>query len=385
MNNFYFNINTKIYFGTDQLTHLNELKNFGRKVLLVYGGGSIKRNGLYQKVCNILRNNDLEIDELSGVAPNPKIDTVRKGVKLCKTNKIDMVLAVGGGSVIDCAKIIAAGSCYAKDPWDLIENGKKIESSLPIITILTMSATGSEMDPFAVISDLSRNLKMATESQYIRPKLSILNPEFTFSVPKKQTAAGIADIFSHTCENYFNNVKGASIQSHFAEGVFRTVIEFGPIAYNEPNDYIARANLMWASSMAINGIISLGNEVAWSVHPIEHELSAFYDITHGVGLAILTTYWMEYIINKDPKTIDKFVQFGKEVWKISDKNKPLDIAKISIEKTRAFFDQLNLPNKLSQVNIDNTYFEKMAKKASCSSGFCPLSKDDVLEILKMAL
>ena len=256
---------------------------------------------------------------------------------------------------------------------------------MPIFTILTIAATGSEMDSVSVISDMSRNLKQVTESDYLKPKMSILNPEYTFSVPKSQTAAGVADIFSHICECYFNNVKGAMVQTRFAEGLFRTCIYYGPIALCNPQDYEARANLMWTASMAINGIISSGAEVGWSVHPIEHELSAFYDITHGVGLAILTPFWMGYVLEKDSKTLGKFVEFGKEVWKIDNLDSEMAIAKESIRKTREFFMSLGLPSRLSEVNIDNTHFELMAKKAERSMGFIPLDKTDVLKILYSAL
>ena len=294
MNNFTYSVPTKIHFGKGQISHLYELSESGNKVLLCYGGGSIKKAGIYDEAVKILKEEDIEIFELSGIAPNPKIESVREGVKLCKENDIDMVLAIGGGSVIDCAKVVAAGACYDGDPWDLVITPRWIKKALPIYSVLTLSATGSEMDPFAVISDMSKNEKWGTSSEHMKPKMSILDPEYTYSVSKKQTAAGTADMISHICENYFTNVKNADVQARFAEGLLKNCFKYGPIALEEPDNYDARANLMWTASMAINGILSDGAEVSWCVHPMEHELSAFYDITHGEGLAILTPHWMDF-------------------------------------------------------------------------------------------
>lgn len=210
-----------------------------------------------------------------------------------------MVLAVGGGSAIDCAKVIAAGACYNGDAWDLVLDGEKIKSALPIYSVLTLAATGSEMDPFAVISDLSKNEKWGTSSQLLKPRMSILNPEYTFSVSQKQTGAGTADIMSHTLENYFTQVRGAYVQARMCEALLKTLIHYGPIALAQPDNYEARANLMWVSSLAINGLMNSGADVAWCVHPMEHELSAFYDITHGEGLAVLTPFWMDFALREE--------------------------------------------------------------------------------------
>lgn len=386
MQNFHYNIPTQIYFGKGQIENLGKkLKEISDKVLLVYGGGSIKKNGLYDKVLNQLEQAGISWQELSGVEPNPRIESVRKGVALCKEHGLGAVLAVGGGSTIDCAKVIASGSCYEGDPWEQVLDSDKITKALPVVSVLTLSATGSEMDGFAVISDLEKNEKWGTGNDITKPAFSILDPEYTFTVSPRQTAAGTADIMSHTFENYFTREKGAYLQARFCEGILKTCIHYAPIAIEKPNDYEARANLMWASSMAINGVCSYGENTAWAVHPMEHELSAFYDITHGVGLAILTPYWMEYVLNDD--TVWRFAEYGKNVWGIFDGDN-MAIAKKSIEKTREFFAAVGLPASLHEIGIDDTHFDVMAKKAAdcgLQYGFIPLDKEDVKEIFCMAL
>ncbi len=384
MYNFTFNIPTKIHFGKDTISNLSELKAYGRKVLLVYGGGSIKKNGLYDTSMKILKDAGLTVFELSGVEPNPKIETVRKGVEICKNEGIDMVLAIGGGSTIDCSKVVAAGARYDGDAWDLVLDGSKVKAALPIFDVLTLSATGTEMDPFAVISDMSKNEKWGTGSPYMVPTMSILNPEYTFSVSKKQTAAGTADMMSHTMENYFS-MENADCQKFMAEGLLRTMIKNGPAALAQPDNYEARANLMWAGTHAINGVVGDGCSPAWCVHPMEHELSAFYDITHGEGLAILTPAWMEHILNDD--TLPMFVEFAKNVWGLSgDDDYALAHAGIDALK-KFFFETMGIPANLRAVGItDDRNFEVMAKKACEGSkgSFVPLSKDDIVEIYRAA-
>jgi alcohol dehydrogenase YqhD (iron-dependent ADH family) len=387
MTNFIYSVPTKIYFGKGQISHLGEaVAQYGHRALLVYGGGSIKKMGLYDTAIDLLKKNSVAVTELSGVEPNPKIESVRAGVKLCRENQIDVVLAVGGGSSIDCAKVIAAGACYDGDAWDLVIHPEKIQNVLPIVTVLTLSATGSEMDAFAVISDMEKNDKFGTAGEGLKPKASILDPEYTYSVPKGQTAAGTADIMSHIFENYFTNVKGAFIQARFSESLLKTCIQYGKIAIDDPTNYEARANLMWASSLAINGILPSGAAVAWSVHPMEHELSAFYDITHGVGLAILTPNWMKHVLNE--QTVGQFVQYGVNVWGIDPTLPPFEIANKAIQNTRDYFNQLSIPSTLREVGIGEEKLEIMAKKAASmgiNQGFVPLTADDVLAIYKASL
>ena len=385
MNNFTYSIPTKIHFGKGQITHLSELRESGEKVLLVYGGGSIKKAGIYDTAMKILKDAGLCVSELSGVEPNPRIESVVKGVKICKEEKIDMVLAIGGGSVIDCGKVIAAGACSEEDPWELVLHPEKITAALPIYSVLTLAATGSEMDKFAVISDLKKNEKWGTASEHMKPKMSIMDPEYTYSVSKKQTAAGTADIISHIFENYFSNVKEGFMQSRMAEALLKTCIKYGPIAYNDPENYEARANLMWASSWAINGLLSSGNEVEWCVHPMEHELSAFYDITHGVGLAILTPHWMEFALNE--ATAKKFADYGRNVWNLPMAEENMETARKAINCTRKFFRDMGLPTTLREVGIDETYFDIMAEKAAagCRGSFVELTKEDIIHIYENAL
>lgn len=386
MNNFTYQIPTEVFFGKGQISQLgSSITKYGNKVLLVYGGSSIKRSGLYDKIRNIFLEHAIKATELSGVEPNPRIETVRKGVELCRQNQVDVILAVGGGSAIDCAKVISAGVKYAGDPWGLVLNGSLIKETVPLITILTLAASGSEMDRFAVISKMETNDKIFSFSPLYYPKVSILDPEYTFTVPPNQTAAGTADIMSHVIERYFHNVKGAFLQDRISEALLKTCIQYGPVAYREPDNYEARANLMWAASLAIDGITWRGNEVGSSLHPMEHELSAYYDITHGVGLAILMPHWMKYVLND--KTLEKFVAYGVNVWGIDPHLERYEIANRAIEKTKEFFASLDIPATLTGVGVDSDKLFIMAEKVSgkLKAAYCPLTSEDVFAIYKQAL
>lgn len=386
---FNYSIPTKIFFGKGKIEVLGkEIKKYGSKVLLAYGGSSIKKNGIYDEVINILKDNNIEFWELGGIEPNPRIDSVREGIKICRENNIDFILPVGGGSTIDCSKVIAAGYYYDGDPWDLVIKKTKIKNALPIGSILTLSATGSEMDAGAVMTNLETKQKLGISHPTMAPKFSILDPTYTFTVPKYQTAAGVADIMSHTFENYFTLKNGAYLQDRLAEAVLKTCINYAKLAIDEPENYEARANLMWASSLAINGLLSYGKNVVWSVHAMEHELSAYYDITHGIGLAILTPPWMEYVL--DDERVDKFVEYGVNVWSIDKNKNKYEIAKESIKKTKEFFLSLDIPMTLKEVGIGEENLETMAKAAIEHKGgsvgnFKPLYYDDVLAIFKKAL
>ncbi|MDR3643976.1 MAG: iron-containing alcohol dehydrogenase [Clostridia bacterium] len=386
MDNFYFHIPTEVYFGKGQIGQLGPaVKRLGTRALLVYGGGSIKKTGLYQTVQAIFGQNVIDCVELGGVEPNPRIETVRRGVSLCRQHKTDVIVAVGGGSVIDCAKVISTAVGYDGDAWDLALNPGLITGALPVITVLTMAATGSEMDHFAVISDMKTNNKAGIASQMFYPRVSILDPEYTFTVPKEQTAAGVADIMSHLLENYFSFVSGAAVQRRLAEALLKICIQYGPIAYREPENYEARANIMWASSLAIDGITSRGVNVSSSAHPMEHQLSGYYDITHGVGLAILTPHWMRYVLSE--KTLRNFVEYGVNVWGIDVGRPPMEIANEAIQKTGDFWRSLGLPSTLHEVGINEEHFGVMAEKAAplLKGAFCPLAADDVRAIFRAAL
>lgn len=386
MYNFTFHVPTTIHFGKGQISHLSELAQYGKKALLCYGGGSIKRNGIYDEALRILGQAGVEVEELSGVEPNPRIETVRRGVETCKAKGVDMILAIGGGSTIDCAKVVAAGARYDGDAWDLVIHPEKITAALPIFSVLTLSATGSEMDPFAVISDMTKNEKWGTAAECLKPTMSVLDPTYTFTVSRRQTAAGTADMMSHTFENYFTMEPGAYVQQRMAEGLLRTMIHYGPIALEEPDNYEARANLMWAASHAINGLVNAGAANAWCVHPMEHELSAFYDITHGEGLAILTPAWMEHVLSV--KTAPMFATYGRNVWGLQGTD-DMSVARDAIAKTREFFfATMGMPANLRAVGIDDEKnFRVMAEKAAAGSkgSFVPLTADDIVEIYRAAL
>ncbi|MBO5483801.1 MAG: iron-containing alcohol dehydrogenase [Lachnospiraceae bacterium] len=388
MKNFIYDIPVRVYFGENQLCHLGEeLSKYGKRVLLTYGGGSIKKSGLYNAVTEEIKNAGLELYELSGIAPNPRIDSVRDGAQMCKEHHIDVLLAVGGGSTLDATKWMAAGACVEHDPWDFFSEWAPVEKALPVVTILTLAATGSEMDSGGVISNPETQDKIGRLADPLLPKASFLDPTLTYSVSPYQTACGAADMMSHIIEVYFNMEPDLYMLDCFMEGMMKTIIKYAPIAMQEPDNYEARANLMWTSSWAINGFVNGGKQQAWSCHPMEHELSAIYDITHGLGLAILTPRWMEYCL--DETTVSKYVQFGVNVFGIAANLEPMDIAKQSIEKLSAFFfDTLELDNTFTKVGIEAKDFPVMAKKA-CGNGvlpgFKPLAQQDIEKIFAMCL
>ena len=388
MNSFVYDIPTKVYFGSDQLGHLgDELKRFGNRVLLTYGGGSIKKTGLYDRVTAEIRRAGLELFELSGIEPNPRVDSVRKGAELCRREKIDVLLAVGGGSVIDATKFIGAGTFYDGDPWELSTGKGEIKACLPIVTVLTLSATGSEMDTGGVISNPETKDKLGRLDPHMLPKVSFLDPVNTYTVSAYQTACGSADILSHLFEVYFNMQPDLYMLDCFMEGLMKTVIRYTPVAIVKPDDYEARANLMWASSWAINGFVNGGKEQEWTCHPIEHEVSAIYDITHGLGLAIITPRWMEYCL--DETTVSKYRQFAVNVFGIDENEPPMSAAKAAIAKLSDFlFGTLGLKSTFSALGIDDSNFALMARKAcegKAIHGFKTLTPDDVEKILRMCL
>lgn len=386
MQNFIYHTPTEMLVGEGQISLLKErIMKYGKTVLLAYGGGSIKKNGIYNQIIELL--DDFSIVELAGIEPNPHHTTVAKGVKLCKDNNVDVILAVGGGSVIDCAKVVAAGYYYEGDSWDIVADSSKITNALPLFSVLTLAGTGSEMNAGAVITNTELNIKKGTGHPSMKPIASVIDPTYLYSLPAYQTAAGSIDIFSHILENYFKAEKQAFVQDRIAEAILKTVIQYAPIAIKQPDNYEARSNLVWASSLALNGLTGSGKPGAWAVHPIEHELSAYYDLTHGVGLAILTPVWMRYTIND--KNLDKYVEYGINVFNIDRKLPKTEIAKQAIDATEAFFASLNIPMSLSEVNIDATHFEKMAQSAvklgRLDKTAVPLDEHDVMRILNQAL
>lgn len=390
MYDFIFNIPTKVLFGKDQLKSLpEEIKKYGSKVLLVYGRNSIKKIGLYDDIIKLFDENSIEVYELSGIVPNPRIDKVREGVKIAKDNDIDFILAVGGGSTIDSAKLIAVGAKSSADPWDIVIGKEKPNDGIALGSILTLAATGSEMNAGSVITNEETGQKLGWGSEYARPKFALINPEYTYSVNKYHTAAGTCDIISHTLENYFTLNDEAYLDDRFAEAILKTCIKYGPIALKEPENYEARANLIWANTWAINGLLNAGKSTAWSVHPIEHELSALRDITHGVGLAILTPYWLEYCL--DDETSEKIATFGYNVFDIEKTGSPMDDAKKAIDALREFFISIGIPENLRAEGFSEEDLPIMAKNCVNNrekpqiDGFKLLKEEDILKIYKMAL
>ena len=391
MRDFVFENKTKIYFGKDQMCHLHdEVARFGKKVLMVYGGGSIKRTGLYDKIMAELQKGGATVFELPGVEPNPRHTTVNRGAAICKQEGIDVLLAVGGGSTIDATKGIAAAAKYeGDDVWDLVTHKAMVTETLPIITVLTLAATGSEMDGGCVISNVETNEKYGYFAPDNNPDVSFLDPTNTFTVSPYQTASGSADIMSHIFDvAYFSKNQSMDMLLRIQEEVLRTVIKYAPVAVEKGDDYEARANLMWASSWALNGFLYDGYVQATVCHSMEHELSAFYDITHGHGLAILTPRWLRYILNEE--TAPYIHRFGINVMGVDLGLTMMEGANAAIDALETFFfETLGLKSRLSDLGIDDKNFELMAKKAcgpeGVLHGFTDLTPADVEKIYRMCL
>ncbi len=387
MQNFDYMTPTRLIFGRDAIAKLPEvMTQFGKKILLTYGGGSIKKIGLYQKVLEMLKGYD--IVELPGIQPNPKYDpSVLDGVRLCKEHNVDVILSVGGGSVLDCSKAIAAGAKYDGDPWDLISYKVKAKAALPIVDIITLAATGSEYDCGGVISRTETNDKIGYIDPLLFPVVSILDPVYTFTVSKKQTAAGIADAMNHTIEQYFVE-DSTLLNDGFCESMLRSLMINGRKCLENPEDYTARAEMMLACTYGCNGILALGNSYSgWPCHGIEHALSAYYDITHGEGLAIITPRWMRHILSE--RTIDRFVKYGINVFGIDPALPKQEIAGKAIDATYEFFESINIPMHLREVGIDDSRIDEMAHHIAVNEGldkaYAPLTEQDIKEILLESL
>lgn len=390
MNDFIFHNPDKVYFGKNHTEHLpKELLNFGKKVLLVYGGGSIKKNGLYDLICKMAKENGIELFELAGVEPNPRHSTANKGAAICKKEGIDVVLAVGGGSTIDCAKgVAAAAKTPDGDVWNIVKRGEWVTEALPIVAVLTNAATGSEMDAWAVISNMDTNEKLSLGGNCLIPRAAFENPEYSYSLPPYQTACGAFDIFNHVLDNYYLAGDASfDMITEFQEAVMRTVVKWTPVALREPENYEARANLMWASSMALNTVLDAGTVHGCACHMMEHELSAYYDITHGHGLAIVTPRWLSHILNEN--TAPQIYRLGVKVFGIADDMEVMEGAKKAIEAVSDFCVRvLGLKANLSELGIGEEHFTDMAKHA-CMGGEIPgpknLSAKDVEDIYRMCL
>ncbi len=387
MDNFTYNNPVKLIFGKGQVEQLkNEIPRYGKKVLLVYGSGSIKRNGLYDQVVGQLQEAGITYFELSGVEPNPRISTVRKGVEICKKEGIEFLLAVGGGSVIDCTKAIAAGAKYEGDAWDIVTKKVIVSEALPLGTVLTLAATGSEMNRSSVITNWETNEKYGWGNPVVYPRFSILDPVNTFTVPRDQTINGIVDMMVHTLENYFHVQKETHLQDRMMESLLLTVIETAPKLLENLESYEHRATILYCGTMALNGMMSMGFNGDWATHNIEHAVSAVYDIPHGGGLAILYPNWMKHSLQANP---ERFKQLAVRVFGVNPEGKTAEESGLEgIEKLREFWNSIGAPSRLAYYGIDDSKLDLMADRAMARGefgNFKKLNRDDVLDIYRAAL
>lgn len=386
MENFIFHNPTKIIFGKNTETQVGvETKAYADRVLLHYGGGSIKRSGLYDRVVVALKEAGVDFVELSGVQPNPRLNLVRKGIELCRQHQIQFILAVGGGSVIDSAKAIAAGVPYAGDVWDFFVGKRPIQEALPVGVVLTIPASGSETSAVSVVTNDEGALKRDVSSELLRPQFAILNPELTFTLPAYQTACGVADIMAHVMERYFTKVKDADLTDRLSEATLRTVIKYAPQALQNPADYQARAQIMWTGTIAHNALLGTGRVGDWASHLIAHEISGLYDVPHGAGLAVVFPAWMKYVYQED---VDVFIRFAVRVWDIDqDFAEPERTALAGIERLKDFFRSLGLPVTLEALKVGPDRLTEMAAKCTPNGpigNFKKLDKADVGAIFELA-
>jgi len=355
MNNFQFVNPTKIIFGKDEIKKLTKEIPSGSKVLLIYGGGSIKKFGLLDKVKNILK--DYELGEFGGIEPNPTYETLMKAVELIRKEKYDFLLAVGGGSVIDGTKFIAAAVPFTSDdPWKLIVEQLPIKKALPFGTVLTLPATGSEMNNGAVVTRKAINAKLPFRNPALFPKFSILDPVYTYTLPKKQIANGVIDAFIHIMEQYMTYPVAGKVQDRFAEGLLLTLIEEGPKALENPEDYDVRANIMWTATLALNGLIGSGVPQDWSTHMIGHEITALYGLDHAQTLAIVFPSMLK-IMQKDKA--EKILQYSARIWNIPTNMSDADRIALSIAKTRDFFEAMGVKTRFSDYGLGKDVIEKI--------------------------
>lgn len=387
MENFTYHNPTKLIFGKDQLQQLQtEVPKYGKNVLLVYGGGSIKRNGLYDKVLAELEKTGSNVFELSGVEPNPRLSTVHRGVNICKSENIDFLLAVGGGSVIDCTKAVAAGAKYDGDAWDIVTKKHTPSKALPFGTVLTLAATGSEMNAGSVITNWETQEKYGWGSPLTFPKFSILDPVNTYTVPQDQTVYGMVDMMSHVFEQYFHHTKNTPLQDRFCESTLKTVMETAPKLMKDLENYELRETILYSGTIALNGSLQMGYRGDWATHNIEHAVSAVYDIPHAGGLAILFPNWMRHTLDEN---LGRFKQLAVRVFEVNTEGKSdRDVALEGIDKLSAFWSSLGAPSRLADYDITDEKLDLIADKAMANGefgNFKKLNKEDVLAILRASL
>lgn len=386
MLNFDFHNPTRLVFGEGTIQHLGKyIKEYGdKKVLLLYGKGSIFKNGVYDQVVSSLKEHGIDYVEMSGVKPNPVLSKVIETVDLMKKEKVDAIVAVGGGSVLDTSKISAAAYYYDGNPWDFYERKVLPEKALPIYGVLTISATGSEMNSGGVITNEEEKKKWGWGSKYTYPRLSIVDPSVQKSLPRNQTVNGAVDTLTHVFEAYFGGTKGTMMQDEFSEGIIRTTMASVKVLLENPEDYEARANLAWAATLALNGLNGLGRAGDWASHSIEHSLSAYYDIAHGEGLAIVMPAWMKYVYKND---VEKFARFGEKIFGIVKEDKEQQ-ALAAIDAYKEFLRDIGAPVSLRERNIGEEHLKEMSENAVLRGPLGSLRKlqaEDVYEIYKLAL
>ena len=381
---------TRILFGKGYETQIGaRLKPYATKVLLHYGGGSVKKSGLYDRIVASLQASGLAFVELGGVMPNPRISLVHEGIALCRSEGVDLILAVGGGSVIDSAKTIAMGVFYDGDVWELFGTQKDIQKALPVACILTIPASGSEASFNTVITHEEKQLKLPFAHDLLRPIMSVINPELFFTLPKSQLSNGVVDMMSHVFERYFTNTTHTDLTDGLCEVTLKTLMKNGLLANEDMSNYEAWSELGFAGTIAHNGLVGMGREQDWACHRMEHELSAIYDVAHGAGLAVLTPAWMEYVYRNN---VEMFVQFAVNVMGVQGSfREPDAIVAEGIRRLREFFAMLGLPSTLSELGIGEERLEEMAKKATKAAfgtevpqgGLKKLYWQDVLAIYEM--
>lgn len=375
---------TKIHFGKTALEHLpEELNNFGSNILLVYGKNSIKATGLYDKIMEMLKAAGKKVTELAGINSNPRYSQVMEGCRLVRENNIDLILAVGGGSVVDCSKGIAASAYYDGDAWEHYwEQQGPIENKVvPVASVLTMTGTASEMNTGSVITNEDKKLKLGRVFPFpdLCPKFSILNPEYTYTVPKIQMVSGIADIFSHLMEQYFGGEDDCT-SDYLLEGVMLSLINSSRKAIVDPHDYEARSNIMWCATMGLNKILALSKMQDWEVHMIEHQLGAYTDCPHGIGLAIISPAYYRYIYKFG---LPKFVRFAKNIWKVDANGKTDEQVTLEgIACLESFFRELGIPSTLREVGATEEMLPLIAKSTIPGGGYKKMEADDILVVLK---
>jgi len=388
MNNFNYYNPTRILFGPDTENLLpEEVKKHGSKVLLHYGGGSIKRNGLYEKVVTLLNDNSIEFVELSGVKPNPVLSMVEEGIALCKTHNIDFILAVGGGSVIDSAKSIAVGAVVEHPVWNFFE-GKEIENALPIGVILTIPAAGSESSNAAVLTKEEGMLKRAFGSEHVYPKFAIMNPKNTMTLPDYQTSCGLSDMLCHLFERYFTQTTNNELTDNLLLGAMKTIIDIAPKVLANPMNYDLRADVMITGTYAHNGSLGVGRAEDWASHAIEHELSGYNDVAHGAGLAVVAPAWMKYVSKDNSELFNKIF---KHIFNIDQSVSKEDAASKGIEMLKEWYKSINLPTSLTEINVPKEEIYNLANKCvhdrmnNQIGNFKVLKEQDIVNILILAL